>query len=82
VLSELAQVRVSVEWERPTWRAVPPVAPASLLAAGPELTGRVVSSRWPLGDPPEELLGPAGQRREAWAWLRTAEDLPAVRQAV
>ena len=42
-------------------QAVPPVAPAGLLAAGPELTGRVVSSRWPAGGPPEELLGPSGQ---------------------
>ena len=47
-------------------QAVPPVAPADLLAAGPELTGRVVSSRWPVGGPPEELLGPAaGDRPEA-----------------
>ena len=45
-------------------QAVPPVAPAGLLAAGPELIGRVVSSRWPVG-PPEELLGPAGHRPEA-----------------
>ena len=46
-------------------QAVPPVAPAGLLAAGPELIGRVVSSRWPVGGPPEELLGPAGHRPEA-----------------
>jgi len=46
-------------------QAVPPVARAGLLAAGPELTGRVVSSRWPVGGPPEELLGPAGDRPEA-----------------
>jgi hypothetical protein len=46
-------------------QAVPPVAPADLLAAGPELIGRVVSSRWPVGGPPEELLGPAGHRPEA-----------------
>ena len=46
-------------------RAVPPVAPADLLGPGPELTGRVVSSRWPVGGPPEELLGPAGHRPEA-----------------
>jgi len=140
VLTELAQVRVSVEWERPTWRvswqdgptrealmrraaalggyrvgrplpfeelrfarsnsavaialawlargsaqspaaaraavaevaemglllaqAVPPVAPADPLGQGPELIGRVVSSRWPAGGPPEELLGPSGQSPE------------------
>ena len=46
-------------------QAVPPVAPAGLLAAGPELTGWVVSSRWPVGGPPEELLWPAGQSPEA-----------------
>ena len=46
-------------------QAVPPVAPADLLAAGPELIGRVVSSRWPVGGPPEELLWPAGQSPEA-----------------
>ena len=47
-------------------QAVPPVPPAGLLAAGPELIGRVVSSRWPVGGPPEELLGPAaGDRPEA-----------------
>ena len=47
-------------------QAVPPVPPADLLDAGPELTGRVVSSRWPVGGPPEELLGPAaGDRPEA-----------------
>ena len=41
-------------------QAVPPVAPAVLPAAGPELIGRVVSYRWPSGGPPEELLGPSG----------------------
>ena len=46
-------------------QAVPPVAPAGLLGPGPELTGRVVSTRWPGGRPPEELLGPAGDRPEA-----------------
>ena len=46
-------------------QAVPPVAPADMLGPGPELTGRVVSSRWPVGGPPEELLGPAGHRPEA-----------------
>ena len=45
-------------------QAVPPVAPADLLAAGPELIGWVVSSRWPVGGPPQELLGPAGHRPE------------------
>jgi len=39
-------------------RAVPPVAPAVMLVPGLELTGRVVSSRWPTGGPPDELLGP------------------------
>jgi hypothetical protein len=46
-------------------QAVPPVAPADMLGPGPELIGRVVSSRWPVGGPPEELLGPAGDRPEA-----------------
>ena len=46
-------------------QAVPPVAPADPLGPGPELIGRVVSSRWPVGGPPEELLGPAGQSPEA-----------------
>ena len=45
-------------------QAVPPVAAAGMLAPGPELTGRVVSSRWPVGGPPHELLGPVGHRRE------------------
>ena len=45
-------------------RAVPPVAPAVLLAEGPELTGRVLTYRWPAGGPPGELLGPSGQRVE------------------
>ena len=45
-------------------QAVPPVAPAVMLAAGPELTGRVVTYRWPAGGPPGELLGPSGQRVE------------------
>jgi hypothetical protein len=45
-------------------QAVPPVAPADMLASGPELTGRVVSSRWPAGGPPDELLGPSGRRPE------------------
>ena len=48
-------------------RAVPPVAPAVMLAAGPELTGRVVTYRWPAGGPPDELLGPSGQRVEPGA---------------
>ena len=45
-------------------QAVPPLAPAVMLAAGPELTGRVVTYRWPAGGPPGELLGPSGQRVE------------------
>ena len=45
--------------------AVPPVAPSDMLVPGPDLIGRVVSSRWPVGGPPEELLGPAGDRPEA-----------------
>ena len=45
-------------------QAVPPVAPSILPAAGPELTGRVVSYRWPSGGPPGELLGPSGQNPE------------------
>ena len=45
-------------------QAVPPVAPADPLGQGPELIGRVVSSRWPAGGPPEELLGPSGQSPE------------------
>src|SRR5664279_2914430 len=39
-------------------RAVPPLAPAVMLVPGPELMGRVVSSRWPTGGPPSKLLGP------------------------
>jgi hypothetical protein len=42
-------------------RAVPAVPPTVMTAPGPELTGRVTSSRWPVGGPPEELLGPAPQ---------------------
>ena len=52
-------------------QAVPPVAPADMLVPGPELIGRVVSSRWPVGGPPEELLGPAGHRPEAGSGGRT-----------
>jgi hypothetical protein len=48
-------------------RAVPPVAAAVMLAAGPELTGRVVTYRWPVGGPPEDLLGPSGPRTERGA---------------
>ena len=48
-------------------RAVPPVAAAVMLAAGPELTGRVVTYRWPVGGPPEDLLGPSGPRTELGA---------------
>jgi len=46
-------------------RAVPPVVPAVMLAAGPELTGRVVTYRWPVGGPPEDWLGPSGRRVQA-----------------
>jgi hypothetical protein len=45
-------------------RAIPPVPPVALLAAGPELTGRVITYRWPAGGPPEELLGSSGQPEE------------------
>ena len=45
-------------------QAVPPVAPSDMLVPGPDLIGRVVSSRWPVGGPPEELLGPSGHRPE------------------
>jgi len=48
-------------------QAVPPVAASVMLAAGPELTGRVVTYRWPAGGPPAELLGPSGQRIELGA---------------
>ena len=44
-------------------QAVPPVPPSDTLASGPDLTGRVVSSHWPVGGPPDELLGPSGRRR-------------------
>jgi hypothetical protein len=47
-------------------QAVPPVA-AVMLAAGRELTGQVVTYRWPAGGPPGELLGPSGQRPEPGA---------------
>ena len=46
-------------------QAVPPVAPADPLGQGPDLIGRVISSRWPAGGPPAELLGPSGQSPEA-----------------
>jgi len=39
-------------------RAVPAVPPQVMNGPGPELTGRVTSSRWPVGGPPEVLLGP------------------------
>jgi hypothetical protein len=42
-------------------QAVPPVAAANLLAAGSELTGRVVTYRWPAGCPPDHLLGSSDQ---------------------
>lgn len=48
-------------------QAVPPAAASVMLAAGPELTGRVVTYRWPTGGPPDELLGPSGPRPEAAA---------------
>ena len=48
-------------------QAVPPVTPAVMLTAGPELTGRVVTYRWPAGGPPGELLGPSGQGPEPGA---------------
>ena len=32
-------------------QAVPPVAASVMLAPGPELTGRVVTYRWPAGGP-------------------------------
>ena len=48
-------------------QAVPPVTAAVLLSAGPELTGRVVTYRWPAGGPPAELLGPSGQGSEPGA---------------
>ena len=41
-------------------KAVPPVAPVVVLVAGPELFGRVVGSRWPVGGPRAGLLGPSG----------------------
>ena len=47
-------------------QAVPPVA-AVMLAAGRELTGQVVTYRWPAGGPPDELLGPSDQRPEPGA---------------
>ena len=42
--------------------AVPAVPPHVMAGPGPELTGRVTSSRWPVGGPPADLLGPAPQR--------------------
>ena len=45
-------------------QAVPPVPPGDVPAAGPELTGRVITYRWPAGGPPEELLGSSGQPAE------------------
>ena len=48
-------------------QAVPPVAPAVMLSASPDLTGRVVTYRWPAGGPPGELLGPSGRRVEPGA---------------
>ena len=57
-------------------QAVPPVEASVMLPAGPGLTGRVVTRRWPAGGPPEELLGPSGQRPEPGAdaaQLRTCQ---------
>ena len=45
-------------------QAVPPVAPSETFAPGADLTGRVVTYRWPTGGPPDELLGPSGQGPE------------------
>ena len=45
-------------------QAVPSVESSVALAAGLELTGRVVTYRWPAGGPPDELLGPSGQHGE------------------
>jgi len=43
-------------------QGVPPVSPSVMLVPGPDLTGRVVTYRWPAGGPPEALLGPSGPR--------------------
>jgi hypothetical protein len=48
-------------------QAVPPVAPSVMLVPGPELTGRVVTYRWPTGGPPGELLGLSGPQPEPGA---------------
>ncbi len=48
-------------------QAAPPVPASVMLAAGPALTGRVVTYHWPVGGPPEELLGPSGRRAELGA---------------
>ena len=63
-------------------QAVPPVTRAVMLATGPELTGRVVTYRWPVGGPPGEPLGPSGQRVEYDAETVGPEFLSAVRQPV
>ena len=47
--------------------AVPPVESFVMLVPGPDLTGRVVTYRWPVGGPPEALLGPSGPRPKAGA---------------
>ena len=39
-------------------QAIPSVRRHIMNTPGPELTGRVTSYRWPVGGPPEELLGP------------------------
>jgi len=48
-------------------QAVPPVPPGAMLAAGPELTGRVITYRWPAGGPPEIYSGRSGQPAEPQA---------------
>jgi len=48
-------------------QAVPPVQPCGMLAAGPELTGRVTTHRWSAEGPPEDLLGPFEQPTEPQA---------------
>jgi hypothetical protein len=40
-------------------QAIPRIPPHAVASAGPVLTGRIVSSRWPIGGPPDELLGPS-----------------------
>ena len=49
---------------QPTAPAGSPRHPTAteVLVPGPDLTGRVVSYHWPVGGPPEALLGPSGPR--------------------